>query len=148
VLVYGPGVKGNMAALLKLAATSWPLPLGSLTARRSLLSLDNLTSAIDAVLSVPVPLRRPLIVADPEPLNVPDIVASLRLGLGRKPGLVAVPPFMLRLGALLAGRSEDYGRLAGALVASPEALIKLGWQPACSTREGLARLARESSSGG
>ncbi len=27
VLVYGPGVKGNMAALLGLARTPWPLPL-------------------------------------------------------------------------------------------------------------------------
>ena len=28
VLVYGPGVKGNMAALLRLAQSPWPLPLG------------------------------------------------------------------------------------------------------------------------
>ncbi|MFX7063810.1 sugar nucleotide-binding protein, partial [Acinetobacter baumannii] len=34
VLVYGTGVKGNMAALLKLARTPYPLPLASLTGRR------------------------------------------------------------------------------------------------------------------
>src|SRR3712207_4500344 len=42
VLVYGPGVKGNMAALLKLAKLALPLPLGGLTGRRSLLSVENL----------------------------------------------------------------------------------------------------------
>ena len=72
VLVYGPGVKGNMAALLRLARSPWPLPLGGLAAKRSLLSVDNLASAIDAVLRAPGPLRRPFIVADPEPVTVPE----------------------------------------------------------------------------
>src|SRR5262249_54748454 len=40
VLVYGPGVKGNMAALVKLAVKPLPLPFGSLTGRHSLLSVD------------------------------------------------------------------------------------------------------------
>jgi len=47
VLVYGPGVKGNMAELLRFARSRLPLPFGGLTARRSLLSLDNLVGAID-----------------------------------------------------------------------------------------------------
>jgi UDP-glucose 4-epimerase len=55
VLVYGPGVKGNMAALLNLAQSSWPLPLGGLKGRRSLLSLDNLAAAVDTVLKAPGP---------------------------------------------------------------------------------------------
>ena len=41
-LVYGPGVKGNMAELLRLARSPYPLPLGALRCRRSLLALDNL----------------------------------------------------------------------------------------------------------
>jgi UDP-glucose 4-epimerase len=148
VLVYGPGVKGNMAALVRLAQSPWPLPLGGLRARRSLLSLDNLASAVDAVLRAPGPLRRPLIVADPEPLNIAEIVGALRSGLGRGPGLVPVPSLLLRLGAMLAGKSEAFDRVAGSLVARPDALIDLGWQPVSSTRDGLARLARESSPGG
>ncbi|HSJ42119.1 MAG TPA: NAD-dependent epimerase/dehydratase family protein, partial [Xanthobacteraceae bacterium] len=39
VLVYGAGVKGNMAELLRFARSPYPLPLGLLRARRSLLSL-------------------------------------------------------------------------------------------------------------
>jgi nucleoside-diphosphate-sugar epimerase len=148
VLVYGPGVKGNMAALLDLAQSPWPLPLGGLHAQRSLLSLDNLASAVDAVLRAPGPLRRPFIVADPEPLDIAAIVAALREGLGRKPGLIPVPSFMLRLGAMLAGKSEAYERVAGSLVARPDALMRLGWRPVSSTRDGLAILARESSSAG
>jgi UDP-glucose 4-epimerase len=51
VLVYGPGVKGNMARLMRLARSPLPLPLGSLTAHRSLLALENLSAAIEAVLT-------------------------------------------------------------------------------------------------
>ena len=86
VLTYGPGVKGNMAQLMRLARSPYPLPLGGLKARRSLLSLDNLVEAIDAVLAAQEPLRRPLIVADPEPVTVPEMVAAMRRGLGRSPG--------------------------------------------------------------
>jgi UDP-glucose 4-epimerase len=132
-----------MAALLRLAQSPWPLPLGGLKARRSLLSLDNLTSATDTVLRAEGPLRRPFIVADPEPVTVPEIVAALRAGLGRSPGLIPVPAFALKGAALLAGKAEAYERLAGSLVASPEALMRLGWQPVSSTPDGLARLARQ-----
>src|SRR5215813_15621150 len=55
VLVYGPGVKGNMAALLKLAANPLPLPFRSLPGRRSLLSVDNLVVAVDTVLRADAP---------------------------------------------------------------------------------------------
>ena len=147
VLVYGPGVKGNMSALLGLARSPWPLPLGRLDARRSILSVDNLAAAVDAVLRAPEPLRRPLIVADPEPLTVPEIVAALRSGLGRGPGLLPVPTGLLGMAARLAGREEEFARLSGALVVSPEALRRVGWQPAAATRDGLAQLARQSAAG-
>ena len=49
-LVYGPGVKGNMAQLMRLARSPLPLPLGGLRARRSLLAVENLLAAIETVL--------------------------------------------------------------------------------------------------
>src|SRR5216683_1029817 len=91
------GVKGNMAQLLKLARAPYPLPLGALKAPRSLLALDNLVAAVDAVLAAPQPLRRPLIVADPAPLTIPDMIAAMRHGLGRRPGLIPVPPRLLEM---------------------------------------------------
>ena len=103
VLVYGPGVKGNMAQLLRLARSPYPLPLGGLTGRRSLLSLDNLVAALDTVLAAG-PLRRPLIVADPQPLTVSEMITAMRRGLGRRPGLVRVPTRLLEAALRAAGR--------------------------------------------
>jgi nucleoside-diphosphate-sugar epimerase len=144
VLVYGPGVKGNMAALLDLARSPYPLPLGGLSARRSLLSVDNLVAAVETVLRAPERLRRPLIVADPEPLTVPEMIAALREGFGRKPGLIPVPPRLIEAACRAAGRGAVYERLAGALVANPAALTRLGWVPPLASRAGLAALARSS----
>lgn len=141
VLVYGRGVKGNMAALVDLARSRLPLPLGSLSAKRSLLSLDNLAAAVDAVLRWPDPIRRPLIVADEDPLTVPEMIAALRQGLGRRPGLLPVPAALLEAAARVAGRQEAFARLSGPLIASPDALRRFGWQPLVTSREGLARLA-------
>jgi UDP-glucose 4-epimerase len=145
VLVYGPGVKGNMAQLLRFARAPYPLPLGALTARRSMLALDNLVAAIDTVLAAPAPLKRPLIVADPGAVTVPDMIAAMRRGLGRRPGLIPVPPSLLEAALRAAKRQEIYQRLAGSLVADPAALLQLGWTPPVTTAEGLAALAREKS---
>ena len=142
VLVYGPGVKGNMAELLRFARAPYPLPLGSLRGRRSLLSLDNLVAAVDTVLAAPGPLRRPLIVADPAALTIPEMIAAVRRGLGRGAGLVPVPPVLLETALRAVGRAEVYQRLAGSLVADPTALGRLGWTPPVATADALAALAR------
>jgi nucleoside-diphosphate-sugar epimerase len=148
VLVYGPGVKGNMAALLWLARSPYPLPFGALHNRRSLLSLDNLVAAIDAVLAAPGPLRRPVIVADREALTVAEMVAALRRGLSRRPGLVPVPAALLRLLLGLARRGDVMARLGGDLVVDVSALAALGWEPVVTTQEGLERLARDAAAAG
>ena len=142
VLVYGAGVKGNMAELLRFARAPYPLPLGALNGRRSLLALDNLVAAIDTVLAAPGPLRRPLLVADPAALTIPEMITAMRRGLGRSPGLIPVPQPLLKTALRAAGRTEIYQRLAGSLVADPAALLRLGWTPPVATADALAALAR------
>ncbi|WP_336489143.1 NAD-dependent epimerase/dehydratase family protein [Methylobacterium nigriterrae] len=142
VLVYGAGVKGNMAALLALARKPYPLPLGGLAQRRSLVSVESLAGAVATVLQAPAPLGRPLIVADPDALTLPEMVTALRAGLGRGPGLVPVPQALLGLACRLSGRQDAFARLSTGLVARSDGLMALGWHPAMPSRDGLAALAR------
>ncbi|MEE7458130.1 NAD-dependent dehydratase [Methylorubrum populi] len=142
VLVYGAGVKGNMAALLRLARTPYPLPLASLRGRRSLVSVESLAAAVATVLEAPAPLDRPLIVADPDPLTLPEMLTALRSGLGRGPGLLPCPTPLIGLACRAAGREAAFERLTGSLVARAEGLEALGWRPAQTSRDGLAVLAR------
>ena len=139
-LAYGPGVKGNMAELMRLARLPWPLPLGGLRAGRSLLAVENLLAAVETVLTTPQALRRPLIVADPRAVTVADMIAAMRGGLGRRPGVFSVPPALLALSFHVAGKDYVYERLSGALVADPSALMGLGWKPPLTSEVGLAQL--------
>ena len=142
VLVYGAGAKGNVATLMRLARSPAPLPFGGLDARRSLVSVESLASAVATVLEAPGPLRHPLIVAEPDALSVPEMIAALRAGLGRGPGLVPIPPSLLGLACRLAGHGEAYDRLSTSLVARADGLTELGWSPATPTRDGLTAFAR------
>jgi len=144
-LVYGPGVRGNMAQLMRLARSPFPLPLGSLRARRSLLAVENLSAAIEAVLATPGTLRRPFIVADPQALTVAEMIAAMRHALGRRPNVFPLPATLLELLLRAAGREDIYERLSGSLVADPSALMSIGWTPPLATADGLARLMQASS---
>jgi nucleoside-diphosphate-sugar epimerase len=140
VLVYGPGVKGNMAQLMRLARSPCPLPINGFTARRSLLALENLAAAVEVLLTAPGTLRRPLIAADPQALTIAQMIAAMRHGVGHRPGTFPFPPALLRLLLNGAGRPEIYERLAGSLVVDSSALMKLGWMPPVATPVGLATL--------
>jgi nucleoside-diphosphate-sugar epimerase len=143
VLVYGPGVKANMAQLIKLARSPFPLPLKGITARRSLLSLENLLAAIEIILAAPKAVRRTYIVADRETLTVSQMIATMRSGLGRKSNVFFFPPTLLDAVFRAAGQREAFGRLSGSLVADPSSLMSLGWAPVVETTLGLRILMRQ-----
>lgn len=147
VLIYGPGVKANMAALLGLAQSPLPLPLGGLRAPRSLLAVENLAEATLFALTPTCPAGRAYTVSDQEPVSVAEMLAAMRSGLGRAPGLLPVPEPLLRALARLAGREETFLKLAGSLVARPERLLNAGWRPRAETKAALARLAGSARAG-
>ena len=143
VLVYGPGVRGNIAQLMRLARSPFPLPLRSLDARRSLLALENLSAAIETVLKAPGPLRRPFIAADAGALTVAEMIAAMRNGLGRQRRVFPMSPVLLEFVLRLMGQGEIYRRMSGSLVADPSALIALGWTPRVTTSDGLSWLMQD-----
>lgn len=142
-LVYGPGVKGNIAQLMRLARSPFPLPLGSFGGRRSLLALENLSAAIETVLKAPGILRRPFITADAKALTVAEMIAAMRDGLGRRRKVFPMSPVLLEFLLRTIGEEESYRRMSGSLVADPSALMGLGWAPQLTTPDGLSRLMQD-----
>ncbi|WP_432430772.1 NAD-dependent epimerase/dehydratase family protein [Chelatococcus daeguensis] len=140
VLVYGRGVAGNMGALVRLARLPLPLPFGGLGARRSLLAVENLADAIVHVLAQPGPLSGAMLVADAAPVSLAEIIAALRAGMGRRPGVIDIDERWIAKLLRLAGRQAVLERLAGSLVVEPGRLTALGWRPLLTTPEGLRRL--------
>ena len=142
VLIYGPGVKGNLARLMEIAKTPWPLPFGLCRNRRSLLSRQNLIDAIHFALRTEAAKNQTYIVADPTPLTLAEIIVALRAGFGRSPGLLPVPPTLMALAANAMGRDEEWQRVGGGLVVDPGKLLAAGWKPSIETKAGLAAMAQ------
>lgn len=95
-LVYGAGVKGNLAALASALRRGIPLPFGSITRnRRTLLAVENLCDAIKAAIATPA-LSGAYVVCDDESLSTRGIIEAIGAGLQRPPWLPAVPETVLR----------------------------------------------------
>jgi UDP-glucose 4-epimerase len=138
VLVYGPGVKGNMGALMRLARLPLPLPLRTISGRRSLLDAGSLASAVAHTLRSDTANRRVFLVADREPVTVSQIVTALRAGAGRPPGLFKLPHAGLRAAALMVGATAAWQRLNSDLVVDASSLQQTGWMPCQNTGKALA----------
>ncbi len=68
-LVYGPGVKANLLALISALMRGIPLPLGAIHNRRSLVALDNLVDLIVTCIKFPTAANETFLVCDGEDLS-------------------------------------------------------------------------------
>ena len=127
-----------MATLLRLARMPWPLPLGGLGARRSLLGMGNFCSAAAHALITPQCAGGTYLLADGPPLTVGEIVASFRAALGRPAGILKVPLWGGASALAFAGKGDLAGRLFGDLIADTAAFQATGWRPPYTTAQGLA----------
>jgi len=141
-VVYGPGVKGNIAALATIAKTPMPLPFGGLANRRSLLSIGNLISAVAHVLRSKATLNETYLVADATPISVAGLVSAMREGLGRPAHLVKMPQGAIRRLMKSFGREADWERVCGAFEIDPSKLMATGWHPEIESRDGIVRMMR------
>lgn len=146
-LVYGPGVKGNFARLVRWGRKGVPLPFGALQNRRSLLALDNLVSFIalcaDSAKS-PKAANEVFLISDGEDVSTAELLRKVARAYGTKAHLIPVPPGWMRFGARLLGKSAMADRLLGSLVIdSSKARELLDWQPVVTMDEQLRKMARD-----
>ncbi|MBR1257998.1 NAD-dependent epimerase/dehydratase family protein [Bradyrhizobium sp. AUGA SZCCT0240] len=129
VVIYGQGEKGNFATVHRISRLPIPLPFGALTAPRSVLSIQNLNSAIGMALSNPRARGETFIVSDPAPLTVAGLIADHRRSLGRSPWLIPVPGSWVRALLKATGQGAIWERIGQPLVAPPTKLLAIGWKP-------------------
>lgn len=142
-LVYGPGVKGNFATLLRVLERGLPLPLAAVRHnRRSLVSVDNLADLLALCVTHPAAANQTFLVSDNEDLSTVALLTRLAQAMNRKPRLFHVPLWFLRLSTKLIGQPGLYDRLCGSLqVDITPTLQRLGWRPPLSVGEGLRKTA-------
>jgi nucleoside-diphosphate-sugar epimerase len=140
-LVYGPGVKGNFAQLIRWGTGRIPLPLGATDNARSMIALNNLLQFVhlcaDCAAS-PKAANQVFLVADGPAVSTTQLMKQLAAAYGRGPWLVPVPGTLLRWMARLLGKSGAADKLLGSLVVSDEkARALLGWKPSIDPNEQL-----------
>ena len=121
-LVYGPGVKANFLALMRAIARGWPLPLGAIENRRSLIYVGNLADAMLRCLGA----EGTYLISDGEPISTPALCRALGAALGRPARLVRFPPALLP-SKLAASLEVDTGAIRE----------RLGWRPPYTREQGL-----------
>lgn len=137
-LVYGPGVKANFLALLKLADSPWPLPFAAIHNRRSLIYVENLADACFRAAAVGS-AQGIWAVADERAVSTSELVAGLRRHMGRPPRLFSVPVTLLRAAARAAGAGNAADRLLNSFeIDSSRFQRDFAWTPPWPFDKGLA----------
>jgi UDP-N-acetyl-alpha-D-quinovosamine dehydrogenase len=141
-LVYGPGVRGNFLTLLRAVFRGFPLPLGSLHNRRSLVSVFNLSDFVCLLLDHPAAANSRFLVSDQHDLSTPDLLRSIAQALHRPSRILPCPEAALHVAAAVLGRRSATQRLCSSLVVDTQkATDSLCWSAPTTLSWGLSRTA-------
>jgi nucleoside-diphosphate-sugar epimerase len=142
-LVYGPGAKGNLRALIRLVASGLPLPFAGIENRRSLIFLGNLVELIVTVCFHPAASGQVLLARDSADLSTPGLIRALAAGFQRSARLFHVPPAAFETLSVLPMIGAPVSILTSSLqIEDDETRRTLGWSPAVPTEAGLTATAR------
>lgn len=126
VVVTGDDVKGNIGTLKRIAKLPIPLPFGGLNFPRSMVSIENIVSAIVFCMENDHSIRETFIVSDPHPTTIAELISRMRMHAGRPVHLFKVPQFLLSIPLSTLGLWEKVGM---PLVATSSKIEKAGWKP-------------------
>lgn len=104
-MVYGPGMQGNPASLLRLLKRGVPLPIGGIGGKRSMIFVENLAAAIGHALASRLATGTYHLADDP-PLTIAEFAEHLGAAMGRPARIVDVPLGMLGAAARLGDHLE------------------------------------------
>lgn len=137
-LVYGSGVKGNFAQMIKVLGKGVPLPFASVKNLRSFIYVENLVDALILCATHPNAVGQTYLVSDGQDISTPDLLRKLSSPIGRSARLLPCPLALIRLVGRLFGKSDQINKLVGSLqVDSSKIRRELGWQPPFTMDEGL-----------
>jgi nucleoside-diphosphate-sugar epimerase len=139
-LVYGPGVRANFLRLLRLVDRGWPLPLGAVHNKRSLVNIWNLCDLLVHVLRHPSAPGHTWMVSDAEDLSTVNLLRRIGDAMDRQVRLFSVPVGLVQLCAGLVGRRAEITRLCSSLTVDiTHTRAALGWTPPVTVEQALAR---------
>lgn len=110
-VVYGLGVKGNIARIVKLIQSGLPIPLGSVHNRRTMLSINNLKEWVTAAIKQPVTGHLVVLMGDPAPVSTAELVRYVSTGMHLRSRLIPFPLSLLTGAGRVVGKESVVQRL-------------------------------------
>lgn len=142
-LVLGAGAQSNVASLIALADSRWPLPFAAIANRRSFVHVDDLARLLLACGDAPQAAGATFIAAHRVAMSTPSLVRALRAALGRPARLFECPARVLEAAASAAGQGERMRRLTRSLEADAAATeAALGWTATIDLAAAASEMAR------
>lgn len=148
-VVYGPGAKANIARLLAYANSSLPNIFIRSRARRSMISLENVNSAVGHVLrqseNVSDSSVNPvtMLIRDGHDLGVGEVIDKLRWSQGKRRARLPLPRSFLRPLLLPFGNRDSNARLLSSFQVRDQRLREMGWEPVLTVEQGLSNCVNE-----
>ncbi|NQV72052.1 NAD-dependent epimerase/dehydratase family protein [bacterium] len=140
-LIYGPGVKANLNALIRLVRTGVPLPFGSFKNKRSLIGIGNLVDLLISCLRKAPEGSHVYLVSDGKAVSTLHLVEAIAKADHRRTINIPIPMPLISLVAIMLGKSEMMQKLGGDLVIDSDKLsTELGWIPPFSFQESISRM--------
>lgn len=93
-LIYGEGVKGNLATLVKFAKKGIPYPFSAFENKRSYLSVDNLSLLFCRLIEHDYQSFT-LNIANDDPIGTQELIEILAKKLGKKASKLTIPESMI-----------------------------------------------------
>lgn len=137
-LVYGAGVRGNFAQMMRIVVRGIPLPLASVRNQRDLVYVGNLVDALITCATHPAAAGQTYLISDGESVSTPELLRRLAAALDVPSRVFPFPPALLKLAGKLTGKSAQVERLLGSLRVDSEKIRRgLDWRPPYSIQQGL-----------
>jgi len=145
-MIHGPGNKGNLNLLYKLASKGIPWPLGVFENKRSFCSIDNLMFVFKELMEredIPSGLYN---VADDVPLSTNEVISTLAESQNRKPRIWNIAKRLIEVSAKIGNvlklplNEERLHKLTDSYVVSNQKIkTAIGKPLPVSSREGLLK---------
>lgn len=128
-LIYGPGVKANLKALISLISTSLPLPFKHKANKRSLIYVKNLTDLIENVITNENIKSDDFLVSDYS-VSLFELVTQIKETIGSRTFVFRLPLFVIKCIFIFSFQKKKFHRLFGSLYVDDRKIRnQLNWRP-------------------
>ena len=136
-LVYGYGVKGNLARLIKIVKSGIPLPLSKVNNQRSMIGIDNLIDLLIRCIDHSEANGKTFLASDGEDLSTPELIKLIASSIGKRTYLFPLPVFLLNFLSSIFGKQKEIESLR---IDNSYTKEILNWKPTLSVEEGIKRM--------